>query len=817
MAKEVLSAEVNLSKQILSSESKLFKTESLFYQTKKLSGIDTLILKIGESLLSNIEKLKSEAGPNISSFLIETIDKTFSFSIMLGMQATTLASKIAHLEPSDIIFFKDNSKYENVKHNDQRVVAYMRSHRIFKIRVIAVQTDVDYSHLRKLYYIGASEYINFPLLNEKQRNLVEIENQNVLVQGVAGSGKTNVCTNKIIFTACKNYSGKILYTTFSRALLVDTKNKIELFKIQIKQFIDDYKNNRIIFLDKNHKKAIENRLGILIVADNETNVIRKLTSIVDFLDTHVDYLLIEDLGKMYLDESYGIADERVFLNEFLKNVNNHQLRSKLDKLKNISYSIIYKEIYGLIFGCYREGSEMLELKDYAQARKDSFSGSECEIIYLLAKEFDRFKKSQNFADNNDISRNLLQISNKIAKYSLSIIDEVQDFTEVNLNLFKAISIKMFCVGDALQMINPSYFSFSYLKKLMYDEELTSVAELESNYRNNKKIVKILDALGKVNVQEFGTHSFVLSGSSMDETTLTNAIYVNGDKFLEKLKSEKFENFTILVNDFKEKEALKQIFKRQEILTISEIKGLERDTILLIDILSGNEDKWKRLEEYKVNHKQADENSVYRYYFNLFYVGVSRAKHNIFVYESKDIKLFSDFFRENFEVPNPYVAYQKFSEIISKLEIDDEEIYERIEEFLKRGQFDNARFYAGKLENDFESYRQNEKIDAYEQFVFKGKNKQAGIKLWKAGLVKEAKEQFMISGDTKLIQLLDTLETRSHTVLDAEIVKFFMDFEDNQEAQELIVDVLKQELDGLKDTHKAVQNKLKQIKEKNDGK
>lgn len=35
---------------------------------------------------------------------------------------------------------------------------------------------------------------------------------------------------------------------------------------------------------------------------------------------------------------------------------------------------------------------------------------------------------------------------------------------------------MFCVGDALQMINPSYFSFAYLKKLMYDEDLTSVAE-----------------------------------------------------------------------------------------------------------------------------------------------------------------------------------------------------------------------------------------------------------------------------------------------------------------------------------------------------
>ena len=34
----------------------------------------------------------------------------------------------------------------------------------------------------------------------------------------------------------------------------------------------------------------------------------------------------------------------------------------------------------------------------------------------------------------------------------------------------------------------------------------------------------------------------------------------------------------------------------------------------------------------------------------------------------------------------------------------------------------------------------EKIDAYEKFVFKGKPREAGIKLWKAGLLDEAKKQ-----------------------------------------------------------------------------
>ena len=44
--------EVNTNKQILSSETKIYKTESFFYQTKKLASMDSFVLKISESLLA---------------------------------------------------------------------------------------------------------------------------------------------------------------------------------------------------------------------------------------------------------------------------------------------------------------------------------------------------------------------------------------------------------------------------------------------------------------------------------------------------------------------------------------------------------------------------------------------------------------------------------------------------------------------------------------------------------------------------------------------------------------------------------------------
>ena len=810
--RESFNVEVNTNKQVLSSETKIYKTERFFYQTKKLAGIDRFVLKIAENLLSLSKTIcdKYKNREDVNCFKIDVFDKNFSFLIKFGFQL-----KDGCIADEDIVFFDLQNEFENLKMNDQRVNQYLKEHRIFSVIVKPIVFEDEQSDFKKLYLLSNSEYINFPMLNDKQQKLVEIEKENVLVQGVAGSGKTNVCLSKIIWVACRNYSGKILYTTFSRGLLVDTKSKIEIFKNNIKSFIADYKNNRIIFLDKNHKKAIENRLGLHLVADNETNVVKKLEQIVNFLENNVHYLLIEDIYKNTFGEEIDMSSESTFLNVFLKNITNHQLRSRLDKIKNISYSIIYKEIYGMIFGCESQ-SGMLDLATYKRKRENSFSSFECETIYAIAKLYDEFQKTQNLLDNNKISHKLLKNAQKIQKYSLSIIDEVQDFTEVNLQVFKAISLKMFCVGDALQMINPSYFSFAYLKKLMYNEDVTNVSELECNYRNNKKIVEILDSLSDINIKQFGTHSFVLSGESIDQSTETTAVYTCDENFLKNLKSQKFENFTILVTDFKQKEMLRQSFKKQEILTISEIKGLERDTVLLYNILTDNADKLKRLEEFNINHKQADENSVYRYYFNLFYVGVSRAKHNIFVFEKEKISSFKDFFSINFENLTGAETYKKFSDIVSKIEIDDDEILERINEFIKLGQFDNARFYANKFEDDYISNQQLAKIDAFEHYVFKGRNKDAGIKLWKAGLAAEAKEQFEISGDTKLIEFVDQLDGRAGANLDASIVKFFVDFDENDDAQQLILEVLKQDLENVRAMHRDTKKRLKEFKEKYNG-
>ena len=49
------------------------------------------------------------------------------------------------------------------------------------------------------------------------------------------------------------------------------------------------------------------------------------------------------------------------------------------------------------------------------------------------------------------------------------------------------------------------------------------------------------------------------------------------------------------------------------------------------------------KQYAADKKKADENSLLRYYFNIFYVGITRAQRHILVVEDDDISVFKDFF------------------------------------------------------------------------------------------------------------------------------------------------------------------------------
>ena len=806
--------DIDTKKTILSSNSLFLKTEAFLSQTKYILDIDFFLSKIAEHICLNFDKIfagkdLTKYSNSSSCFKVETTDKSFKFLIKFGFET-------AGYNKNDIIFYKFLNESSEIRQNDTKIRNYIQKYNKFSVWLTPTQDLSKDVNLKKLYRLSSANGINFPLLTNQQMELISKENENVIVQGVAGSGKTNVCIEKLIWIASKNYGGKILYTTFSRGLLNDTKLKIDAFKRNLENFAKNYNTGNVTFLDNDHKKAIENYLGIFFFV-NESDILKKIEKMIFFLENNVDYYLIEDLYNKNFEQK-NFADEQFFVNQYLFNTKNHQITKQLHKLKNLSYEIIYKEIFGAVFGFYNVSTKQrISKEEYIELRKNSFDKTECEIIYNIAKDYENFLKEINYTNNNLASFDMVENNTKMAKYSVIIADEVQDFSQINLLLFKQLSLKMFCAGDALQMINPSYFSFKNLKNLLFEKDIISVAELKNNYRNTLKIQHIVDGLEDINIKTFGTHNFISSGKGVDNGTSTTTIYCNAANFKDLIAKSKYENFTIVVPSLEEKNHLRQILKNQEILTISEIKGLERETVLLYNLLSDNLQKWLQLNQIILNKKEADENSVYRYYFNIMYVGITRAKQNLFIVEDKSVPLFKNFFEKHFDCLNAENTINSLSKIISKIEYTQDEYIERIKEFIKHGQYDNAKFAANKITDDIVRNNEITKIEIYQNYVHYGKYREAGIRFWEKGLIDEAKNQFILSDDKILINLIDAVSQKNQSNLSYEIVKYYSDVKNSPVAKQFILDTLKRDCENLKSENKIIHESIKHIRSGKNGK
>jgi hypothetical protein len=789
---------------VLSSETAVYKTGRFIASSHRIADADFFVSKISEGIISSANAF-SYVFPSKEkiSFLAETYDKAYTLFFRFGCSVGN-----GSVTPKDIVFYKFVSADKSGRKNDRQIVNWLERNRRFDFTVKTVTNDANEDDFSKLYTISNADNVNFPLLNAEQKRIVESEDRNMLVQGVAGSGKTNVCIDKIIFCACRNYYGKTLYTTFSRGLLIDTKTRVESFKSNLKKFVADYDTKKIIFVDKNHKKAIENKLGIYFTSDDDENIIGKIKRIIAYLTDKTDYCLIEDLYAKYISRDCKIATENTFRDEYIGDLKNYKLAGLLEKIKHLSEEVVYKEIYGMIFGrCDGVNSDnMMSRENYIKAREGSFSRTESDVIYTLACDYAKFLDKNGYTDNNRMSRSLLSVIPP-ETYSLSVADEVQDFTQINLSLIKSFSRKMFCVGDALQMINPSYFGFAYLKRLMYGEEHTKIAELRHNYRNSEQIEKIVERLGELNSRQFGTHNFVLKGESVKNGLPTKAVFTDGAEFIELASKYNFDKVTIIACNAESKEKLRKKFPKTEILTVSEAKGLERNTVILSDILSSNSDKWETLASMNLNRKTADENSVYRYYFNLFYVGVSRAQQYLFVSESRYLPMFSDVFDENFEKLDAENAVKLLAKVAQTIETDDEELLERITQFIGLEQYANARFTADKLSDDALRTAEIAKIDISENFVRYGKYKEAGVEFWKKGMTAEAKKMFTVSGDTGLIDLVDAASGGADASLDWTAVEFYPDIIGNKTAVNIILDALRADVKAITDTQNEIKAKL----------
>ena len=758
------------------TEYSVFKTESLALATDKLSGVNMLLTHLAFAALA--------AGIREGGYAFSAEDVKFFASFSLSASVRTGGASV---------IFYDFKSYPVTTGGDRRLKGLSE----FKVER-ASAPDLSYA---KIYRTFSAE-VNLPLLDAAQKAIVTTEGKNLLVQGIAGSGKTNLCIDKILFAAASGYGGKTLYSTYSRGLLLDVRHKVEAYLASLKECIRAYDEGKAVLGDASETLAVSRLIGVELSSSEP--VAAQLSRIAEYLENKVDYLLLEDIFRKELGDLPAAteSDFKAFL-KGLKNYNLLQRRKKFD----IVDEVLYKEIYGFVFG--KAVEKPLSKEEYVLERRGAFSRPEAEFIFDFAEAYRADVAAKGLMDLN-LSCAVIKAP-AVPVYSLAILDEVQDFTEVQLAFFRALAVKLFCVGDASQMVNPAYFSFARLKDLLYKKDVTDVEELNYNYRNSPEIAGVVAALSDLNRATFGVHGFVLSAEAVASEAGAFAVAFPTADFAKRVAGEKTDNFTVVVANGAEKDRLRALLPQKEILTVSEIKGLERDTVVLYNVLTSNEDKFRKLLRTEIDRKTADENSLYRYYFNLFYVGVSRARRHLFVAEDRTPAQFNDFFKQNFRALTTAEAAVKLRDTVGSTLVDQEEHKRRAEEFARLGQYDNATHAANNLINDKEREKTLLDVTLWRDCISRGDYVGAGVAYWEHGYLKEAKEYFALGGETDLSDLLDAASGGTDEKLDYRILRHYDKFKNHPAAMKIILSLMQRDVAAIKEGTKEVSRKLKHSK------
>jgi len=414
----------------------------------------------------------------------------------------------------------------------------------------------------------------------------------VVIVGSAGSGKTVLTLEKI-----KQLKGDILYITLSPFLV---ENSSGLF------YSDNYINEKqnVDFLS--FKEFLET---LKIIPGKEVD----FKSFSDWLQPR--------------KHSFGIKDEYKLFEEFKGVI------TGLD----ITKPFLSKEEY-----------MELGVKQSIFLKIDRGKVYEAFIKYL------EFLNESNFYDLNIISSYWLEYCRP--KYDFIVIDEVQDFTNIQLYVvlksLKKPGNFILC-GDSNQIVHPNFFSWTNVKTMFYKHDIVNskISVLHTNYRNSAEVTAIANKLLLIKNARFGSidreSNFLVE--PLNENRGEVNFYIDTEARRKQLNTSTMRStkYALLVMNQQEKAAARKIFKTPLLFSVHEAKGLEYENIILINFISNYRREFNEISQ-GVSKKDLENNDLafsrgkdkadksldaYKFYINSLYVGITRSIKNLYILES----------------------------------------------------------------------------------------------------------------------------------------------------------------------------------------
>jgi superfamily I DNA/RNA helicase/Txe/YoeB family toxin of Txe-Axe toxin-antitoxin module len=415
---------------------------------------------------------------------------------------------------------------------------------------------------------------------------------NILLKGTAGTGKTTVALYRMLHDYEQNpHYGKRLYVAYSALLVNNVREQFYKLVGKKNQEIDE------IF----HFQT--------------------------FRDLCLD--ILKEAGESYYPEDE--VDFQYF----------DTLYSRQREFKRYPSALVWDQIRSIIKGQQLNlNLDYLNQKEYYQLShrcQNLVSPEHRSTIYNVSSWYHNYLSRNHRFDEIDLTRKALRIINhqQIRKYHLIVCDEVQDFAKLQLELLMQLitpGANLYFAGDKHQMISPSGFDWKNLTTIFHDHQLQqpNEHELKCNFRSVGTLVNLSHQVLKIRyrllqktlpelpkaVSNFGEKARIVAASLNDITTHLNTL--NPDD-------------AILVRTDENREYLRSTLKSSLVFTIEEAKGLEFDTVFLLDFFQYRQQLWETIfntpERLRDNEKPALVLEL-----NLLYVAITRARRILNIWE-----------------------------------------------------------------------------------------------------------------------------------------------------------------------------------------
>ncbi len=329
----------------------------------------------------------------------------------------------------------------------------------------------------------------------------------------------------------------------------------------------------------------------------------------------------------------------------------------LSKLRHLQQANkLYEEFKGVITGNTLDQPH-LSRESYCQlgVKQSIYPVDERSAVFDLFEKYLSFLKEAKRYDTNLVSYDYLEKVH--AKYDFIVVDEVQDFTPIQLALIlktlKTAQQFILC-GDSNQIVHPNFFSWAKIKSLFYHQAKSQHSEiirlLTRNYRNAPNITAIANKLLKIKNLRFGSIDKESHYLVESQSTTKGEVYclLENKGILDEIndKTRKSTHFAVIVlrDDLKEKAS--RTFQTPLIFSIYEAKGLEYDNVILYNFISSDEKNFRELSRDvnpdhlhdelvygRVKDKTDRSLEIYKFFINALYVAITRAIKNVYFIES----------------------------------------------------------------------------------------------------------------------------------------------------------------------------------------